>query len=577
MDAVEDVKSKLNIEDVIGEYVQLKRAGRNFKGLSPFSNEKTPSFVVSPDKNIWHDFSSGRGGDIFTFVMEVEGLDFKAALDLLARKAGVDLTQYQKSTQPGQGKQKERLLAALELAAKFYQVQFKKNQTALEYIFKKRAFSKETALQFRIGYSPNTSAALHDFLRGKGFSDQEIKQAGLSTHRYSGVGDMFQGRIMIPLMDAVGKVIGFTARLLEDDSEAPKYINTPATLLYDKSRHVFGLHLAKEAIRKTNHAVIVEGQMDVIASHQAGVKEVVATAGTAITQSHLQALGRLTPDIRLCFDQDKAGVNATERAIPLASKASVTLSIIDIPVGKDPDELVRKDPDSWRAVIDKKMYALDWLIERHQKRLDLSSALGKRQFSDVLLPIIRQLDDTVEQDHYLGQIADLIGVSTDALRAKLTRVSTTAPRRRHALMAPAVAPNTVLVDTIKLQNQLLALALGNDELREYLQPLTLEMLPQEPAQAVLTSLQAGQPLHGNSDYVKMLELLFEEFYRNLETQELRYEATRLQVRLIEQYVKAKKAVLAAKMRASSEADMFVLLEQAKQLDTLLKAASSDQI
>src|SRR5690606_5842603 len=249
MYAVTEVKAKLSIEDVVSEYVQLKRAGRNLKGLSPFTNEKTPSFMVSPEKQIWHDFSSGKGGDMFSFIQEVEGLDFKGSLELLARKAGVDLEQF-KGSRRGGGKEKERLYEVLELAARFYQTQLKGSRTALEYLLKKRAFTKETILLFRLGYSPNTGDALYKFLLAKGFTEQEMTRACLITKRYRGPGDMFRGRVMVPLSDASGRVVGFTARLLADDPEAPKYINTPATLLYDKGRQVYGLHLAKDSIRK---------------------------------------------------------------------------------------------------------------------------------------------------------------------------------------------------------------------------------------------------------------------------------------------------------------------------------------
>ena len=207
---------------------------------------------------------------------------------------------------------------------------------------------------------------------------------------------------MIPLHDQLGRVIGFTARLLEDDDNAPKYINTPQTVLYDKSRHIYGLHLAKEAIRKEKFVVMVEGNLDVIASHQAGVRQVVATAGTAMTEQHLKALSRFTGDIRLCFDADKAGLNATERAIPIASRVKVSLSMITVPDAKDPDELIQKDPTLWQKAIGQNQYALDWLMERYEKLLDINSAQGKREFSDVLLPVVRALTDDVEQDHYMN-------------------------------------------------------------------------------------------------------------------------------------------------------------------------------
>jgi len=235
---------------------------------------------------------------------------------------------------------------------------------------------------------------------------------------------------MIPLQDAQGRVIGFTARLLIDDPNAPKYINTPQTVLYDKSRHIYGLHLAKESIRKSKFAVLVEGNLDVISSHQAGIKQVVATAGTALTEPNLKALSRFTGDIRLSFDADKAGVAATERAIPIASRVKVSLSIIDIPSGKDPDELIKQDPKLWEKAIGKNKYALDWLTDLYAKKLDLKSAVGKREFSDVLLPVVRALADPVERDHYLTSISETIGVSKEALTQKYTKTtSEEAPAR----------------------------------------------------------------------------------------------------------------------------------------------------
>ena len=231
----------------------------------------------------------------------------------MARKAGLDLAQYRSGNYKDTSKLKDRLLEVNEQATKFYQTQFKSHDGALNYIFKKRQFTKDVVLDFRIGYSPNNGTALHDYLAKKGFTEEEMTKAGLVTKRYRGPSDMFRGRIMVPLMDQVGKVIGFTARLLDDEPNAPKYINTPQTLLYDKGRHVFGLSLAKEAIRKTKQAVVVEGNLDVIASHQGCIKHVVATAGTAMTPMHLKTIGRFTDDVRIAFDQDEAGLKAAER------------------------------------------------------------------------------------------------------------------------------------------------------------------------------------------------------------------------------------------------------------------------
>jgi DNA primase len=578
MDAVEEVKSRLNIEDVISEYVQLKRAGRNWKGLSPFGNEKTPSFIVSPEKQIWHDFSSGKGGNMFSFVMEVEGLEFKGALELLARKAGIDIEQYRTATQSG-GPNKERLYELLELSTKFYQTQFSKHKTALEYILKKRAFTKETALEWRLGYAPNNGSALVDFAKSKGFTEPEIKQAGLSAQSYrGGIQDMFRGRLMIPLQDPQGRIIGFTARQLDDDPNAPKYINTPQTVLYDKSRHIYGLHLAKEAIRKTKFVVITEGNLDVIASHQAGVRQVVATAGTALTEPHLKALGRFTGDIRLSFDADKAGVAATERAIPIASRVKVSLSIIDIPSGKDPDDLIKQDPKLWQAAINKHQYALDWLMARYEKLLDIGSAQGKREFSDILLPVVRNLTDDVERDHYLNAIAKAIDVSREALDRKFQKTvgSNTPARQRKPKVEPQKL-DKLAVENKKVQDNFLSLLLMRPTLREFLDLVTGEMLHTDDGRALLEFLKANpgfdgkdlKPVQSLADYVKIEALLYEELYQGLELNELHYEAARLQARLIEKFVKTRKTELVLELESADGAKTQTLLGQVKRYDALL--------
>ncbi|HVS58401.1 MAG TPA: DNA primase [Candidatus Saccharimonadales bacterium] len=568
MDAVEDIKQRLSIEDVVSEYVQLKRSGRNLKGLSPFTSEKTPSFMVSPEKQIWHDFSSNKGGDMFSFVMEAEGLDFKGALELLARKAGVDLDKYRGSTR--RGPNKERLFEANEAAAHFYQVQFSKNKTALEYVFKKRQFTKETALAWRLGYSPNNGTALVDFLKSKKFSDAEIKQAGLSAQRYRGLGDMFRGRLMIPLMDQQGRVIGFTARLLADDPNAPKYINTPQTPLYDKSRHVYGLHAAKEAIRKGGYSVLAEGNLDVIASHQAGVAQTVATAGTALTEYQLKTLGRFAPDVRLSFDQDRAGLAAAERAIPIASKVGVSLSIVTIPSGKDPDELIKQDPKLWEQAISQPQYALDWLMARYETLLDITSAEGKRKYSDVLLPIVQRLNDAVEKDHYITAIAEKIGVSREALLQKQRTTAKDASPRLRKMVAPQPL-DKVTVENTKVQDHFLAIMHEQPELREYLESLTPDMLYTDEARQLFARLKRGADKMQNlENYDKIVALEYEELYQGLELTELRYEAARLQARLIEQYVKTEKAKLVAQLSSADESATQVLLGHVRDLDTLLR-------
>lgn len=579
MDAVEEIKSRLNIEDVISEYVQLKRAGRNFKGLSPFAPERTPSFMVSPEKGIWHDFSSGKGGNVFSFVMEMEGLDFKEALELLARKANVDLEQFRGNRGSGNTQIKERLLEANEAAARFYQVQFSKHQVALEYVFGKRKFSKEIALEFRLGYSPNNGSALLDHLTKKGFTEKEITQAGLTARRYrGGIQDMFRGRLMVALMDQQGRVIGFTARQLDDDPNAPKYINTPQTILYDKSRHVYGFSQAKEGLRRSGFAVLVEGNLDVIASHQAGIRNVVATAGTALTEMHLKTISRFTSDVRLAFDEDKAGTAATERSIPIASKVGVRLSIITIPSGKDPDELIQKDPKLWEDAIEQREYAIDWVINRYAKQLNLEKALDKRDFSDVTMAVVRQLPDSVEQEHYIGRIAEILGVSADALKSKLHEtVQQRALRKSHR---PAITIDTFALERKKLQDHILAICLMRPGVRVALDGIMPEMLLEEPAQTLLVYLQDHPEFDGRmtgndqlkkiNEYIKIVSLQYETLYQDQDDVDLSQEARRLRIRLIEQYVKTKKAELSIALNDADDATTAILLGQAKDLDHILQ-------
>jgi DNA primase len=587
MDAKEEIRERLAIEDVLGEYVQLKRAGRTWKGLSPFSAEKTPSFVVSPDKQIWHDFSSGRGGDIFSFIQEVEGVDFRGALEILARRAGIDLEQYQQAGSRGPSSQtKERLYEVNELACKFYQTQFSQNKTALAYVLKKREFTKETALEWKLGYSPNTGAALLDFLKSRGFSEKEVQLAGLTSKSYrGGLQDMFRGRLMIPLCDPQGRVVGFTARLLEDDPNAPKYINTPGTPLYDKSRHIFGLHLAKESIRKTKFVVLTEGNLDVIASHQAGVHQVVATAGTALTEPNLKALSRLTGDIRLCFDADKAGIAATERAMPIAGKVGgIQLSVITIPSGKDPDELIRQDVKVWKGVIEQPQYAVDWLIDRYVSTLDLSTAPGKKELSDVVLRVVQQLSDRVEQDHYLGRLAEILQVSKEALVEKLNGTPDgSAPLRRRTSQVKPTPVEKAVSDKVKTEEHLMALTLMKPSLRNVLYPLDPDMFTDDEARRAFEFLAEHPDFDGSdqdevqkiAEYGKILSLIYETLYQDVDSLEQRGEAQRLQTTLIQQYVRMQKQTIAAKLQNAEAEEATQLLRQARDLDNLLRTNQGD--
>lgn len=570
MDDVSEIKSRLNIEDVVSEYVQLKRAGRNFKGLSPFTNEKSPSFIVSPDKQIWHDFSSGKGGDVISFIQEVEGLDFRGSLELLARKAGVDLTEFKGKTKDS-AKQKDRLFQAVDAAVGYYQVQLTKNEKSLRYLREKRAYEKQTLLDFRFGYSPNGSDNLIVYLKSKGFSEEELLKCGLAVKRNGNVIDMFRNRIMIPLSDAEGRAVGFTARQITDDKNSPKYINTPATILYDKGRQLYGMSMAKEYVRKSGYVVVVEGNLDVVASHQAGIKQVVASAGTALTTYHLKTLQRFTGDIRLAFDDDRAGQEAAERTIPLAQELGLELSLITIPAGKDPDELIKKDVKLWQAVVDKPTYMVDWLIEKIENNTDLKTAQGKRQFTSKVFETIKHLKDEVEQEHYLRIVATKTNTSIESINKKFTSEEANKNTRlKKVKNIEEVAPKEVIEQRLREQH-----LLGILSAVPSMKP-TIEILPRDlfskDAQEFLESSKNLQQIEEEDEYGKMVLLLFEETYQHTERHELIYQTRSLLGRLIDFYVNTKKTQIITKLESADEAQEQKLLTEVNTLQKLKNEA-----
>ena len=451
-DAKEEIKSRLSIEDVVGRYVELKRAGRNLKGHSPWGVDKTPSFMVSPEKGIWHDFSANKGGDIFTFVMEVEGISFKEAMEKLAAEAGVDLSKY-RGGDPNVTKRKVRAKEALVLATRFYQACLARNREVCEYVFYKRNLNRNTVKEFKIGYSPASGKALYDALKKRGFTDQELKDAGL-LNQYGK--DMFRDRMMIPFIDTTGNIIGFTARIVGKGE--PKYLNTKDTILFNKSRFIFGLSNAKEAIRHNGFVVIVEGNMDVISSHQAGVKEAVATSGTAMTEQQLKALSNLTSDIRLAYDGDEAGVKATERAIMIAGDLGIDLTVISNYHGaKDPDELIQKDPTLWQKAVEERVPAVDWLLNKYEENLNLRLAPDKKKYSDIALKLLSYIKDEIERATYEEKVAKKLGVEVTILREKGKRLDDKLSQTTKYLKKPKT---TVTPDHIKkLEDSLLALKL----------------------------------------------------------------------------------------------------------------------
>lgn len=535
-DAKEEIRARLPVEDVISQYVELKRAGRTLKGRSPWGVDKTPSFMVSPEKGIWHDFSANKGGDIFAFVMEVEGISFPEALEKLAAQAGVELQKY-KGGDKKVAQQKARAKEALELATKFYQFCLTKSPMAIKYVSQKRAMTKGTVLDFRIGYAPNTGRALIDFLTKRGFTKAEMETAGL-LNRFGG--DMFRGRMMVPFIDAQG-VIGYTARVIGEGE--PKYLNTSDTLLFNKSRFVFGLTQAKEAIRKNGFVVIVEGNMDVISSHQAGVREAVATSGTAMTELHLKALSRLTPDVRLAYDGDAAGVKATERAIMMAGDLGINLSVIsDYQGAKDPDELIQtKGKEAWQEAVKKCRPAVDFLLDKFEENLDLSSGIGKREYSDKAMKLLKYVGDAVERKHYEQLVARRLDCSVDDLRAKKIDEG---PKKR--LKKVAMEQKSDILKGV----------------RDNLQALVLY--------GEVTSVK-GVELPEDEARKAELELVFETRYKGWKSEALEQEAQQLLVRYKQEMSKQEVAMLTEELaRAEEQGDEEKSAEILRKIMTLKK-------
>ena len=572
-DAKEEVRARLSIEDVIGEYVELKRAGRNLKGLSPFTEERTPSFVVSPDKQIWHDFSSGKGGDLFSFVMQVEGMDFRQALEHLARKAGVELQQFS-GGDSRVAKRKERARQALDLAARYFQQVLVKSPTALNYVVKKRGLSRNTIEEFVIGFAPEGRSTLVDVLRKRNFTDQELKDAGL-VNQYGG--DLFRGRMVVALSDPSGGVVGFTGRIIVDDPKAPKYLNTPQTLLFDKSRHVFGLFQAKESIRQQNCAVIVEGNLDVVSSHQAGVKNVVATAGTAMTEYNLRALSRLAERIKLAFDGDKAGLAATERAIEIAQRVGVEVEVVTLPgSAKDPDELIQQDVKLWQQAIDSSQPAVEWVIHQYQNREDLSTAEGKRRFTTASLQLIGGLQDPVEREHYMEILGSIAGVSLSAIEQKLTSTKVDKKPKRPTRIEKR-SPTPV---TTEQEETLIALALVAPQTRNLLSSVTADMLQQEENRALLPYLQQNLPISADDlpkdlqkyeQYVKIVQLKSDVRYANWEDTEYQAEMAHTVKQLLIKHRETKKQQLIDQLRgAEADGDDALAESLRRDINALIK-------
>jgi DNA primase len=418
---LEEIKSRLNIVDVLGEYLRLDKSGTNYRALCPFHNEKSPSFMVSEEKQIWHCFGCQKGGDIFSFVMEIEGLEFRDALKQLAEKAGVEL----KKIAPGAVEKKNRTMEILELATKFYEIQLWKGagkEKIINYL-KERGLTEETIKLFRLGYAPNGWRNILEFLTKRGYAVAEIEKTGLLVRKDEvKYYDRFRDRIIFPIADYAGKILGYSARVAPggDESQA-KYVNSPETEIYHKSKVLYGIDKAKSEIKQKDFALLVEGNMDVIATNQAGIKNVVAVSGTALTPMQLDILKRYTKNLKMLFDMDSAGEAATKKSIKLCLEKNIAVSIVELPFGKDAADVAKNNPEKLREAIEKAKSAMQYLFDKAFSSYDKNTAEGKKKISEALLEVVRSLSSDVEKSHWVKKIAEGLDAPESALTDMLKK------------------------------------------------------------------------------------------------------------------------------------------------------------
>ena len=442
MNEVEEIKSRLDIAEIIGQYVQLQKAGRTLKAPCPFHAEKTPSFIVSPERQSWHCFGAcSTGGDVISFVMKREGIEFPEALRILAEKAGVQLKEGRST--PEQEKTRQRLYAANEAAADWYHqlLAGAAGRKARDYL-QRRGLDGEAIETFKLGFSLDEWHAAHEHLTKVGFNERELLSAGLLVEGERGAHDRFRGRLTFPIWDLKGRVIGFGARSMDDSQ--PKYLNTAQTALFDKGGTLYALNLAQEAIRAEARAVVVEGYMDVIAAHQHGFRNVIAQMGTALTDRQVRILKRYTADVVLALDSDQAGTQAMIRGhdvvieaggegeppVPVVNwrglityqeAASVELRIAVLPEGQDPDDVIRDDAEAWRTLITKAEPVLDYRLDAAATAVDLDNPRGRSELVRAFLPLLGAVTDPVVRAHYLQRLSRLSQTGEEELAAMVTR------------------------------------------------------------------------------------------------------------------------------------------------------------
>lgn len=453
MDDVEKVKSKLDIVDIIGERLTLKKAGRNFKSPCPFHNEKTASFVVSPERQIWHCFGCQKGGDIFTFVEDYENITFAEALKELAARAGIKLAA---PVFRSDRERKQDLIYSLNhLSSQFYNyllLEHPAGKRALKYLTEDRKMSIPLIKTFMLGYAPGNDALAKYLIGKKKYTEEDLILAGLAFQRGRYVSDFFRERIMFPIIDHRGNVVAFSGRQIVENAEyGGKYVNTKETPVYVKGDTLFGLNLAKDAIKKEGKVIIVEGEFDVITAHREGISNIVAVKGTALTLNQIKLLKRFTQKFTFCFDTDLAGTEAQRRSISMIEREGINATVIVPPQGKDPDELLNDNPIAFKKALKEDKSVYDFIIESAIKQFDMTTSEGKKQILGKTLPYIAGIENEVIREHYLKRLAEALDTSFDSIMREAEKASKPTP------VVPAASPKVQLPREEILEIYLLSL------------------------------------------------------------------------------------------------------------------------
>ena len=474
MSVITEVKQRLDIVELVSEHVTLQKAGRNFKGLCPFHSEKHASFFVFPAQQSWHCFGAcATGGDVFSFIMKKEGIDFGQALRLLAKRGGVALGSLEAPSR-AEDQRKERLFQLNEAAAEYYHhlLSSARAAEAARSYLARRKINLETTKEFRLGFCPDAWETLKSYLLGKGYPEKELVEAGLLIEKEEGGSyDRFRNRLLFPICDIQGRVTGFGARVLDDS--LPKYINSPQTPIFDKSTSLYGVDRAKSAIRNKNSAIIVEGYMDVLTAHQHDWRNVVGSMGTSLTEKQVEGIRRLTSNVTLALDADLAGEEATLRGKAILAYSNVEANVILLPPGKDPDEVIREDPPLWLKLVEQAMPIMGFAFQSVIGKVDINRAKDKALAVQRLLPSIHEIKDPVQQSHYVKKLASELRIEESAIRVAL-RELTAGQKRLQRSRAPQRSQLVCQLVSSRLEEHCLALLLQYPELRPLARELSSE-------------------------------------------------------------------------------------------------------